>query len=606
MTVPARSSATRSPDNLQTLPSIGPSLAQDLRDLGIRSAAQLGRRDPERLYTALNDLRGQRQDPCVLYSFRCAVYAARTARPKPALLKWWNWKGRTLAALALALSGITAGPERVPAQSLGSISFPNSGRAEAQAPFLRGVLLLHSFEYEDAAQAFRQAQSADPDFALAYWGEAMTFNHPLWNQQDLAAGRAALQRLAPTAEARRLKAKTEREQRFLAAVEQMYFAEATKPRRDSLYSLAMERISRAWPEDDEGQAFYALSLMGLSQGVRNVASYMRAGALAEEVYRRNPKHPGALHYIIHAFDDPLHAPLGLRAAREYSVIAADADHAQHMTTHIFLALGMWPETVRQNAIASGPDSSSWRPGHYTAWLVYGLLQQGKYSAAARHLATVRANLATQSNPARQGYMLSMRAHYLVNAEAWDGPEAAWVIDAPQAGIVSRAMDVYVTAVAQLARGQRASGRAQVVLDSLARGASDNSVPGILADQFRARLLWAAGRRDSALALLRAAAAREDVIPAEFGPPDIVKPTHELMGELLLAGGRPSEAQREFVRALELAPGRSLALLGLVRAANAAGDRLQADRAMAQLLVNWREADPGAAGLAELRRLSASD
>ena len=173
------------------------------------------------------------------------------------------------------------------------------------------------------------------------------------------------------------------------------------------------------------------------------------------------------------------------------------------------------------------------------------------------------------------------------------------------------MDLYATAVAHLARGHRpAAEQALARIDSLARsGATDNiygansSVPGILADQLRARLLWAAGRRDSALALLRAAGGREDAIPAEFGPPDIVKPTHELLGELLLSANRPAEAQREFVRALELAPGRSLALLGLVRAAIASGDRGAAADALARLESNWHDADAELPVRGELKRLS---
>lgn len=604
----------RAADELETLPAVGPSIAQDLHDLGIHSVAALRRRDPERLYAALNRLRGERQDPCVLYTFRCAVYAARTARPRPALLKWWNWKGRTLAGVAalLLVAALAAAP--LGAQHLGRVEFPNSGRSAAQAPFLRGLMLLHSFEYEDAAGAFREAQAADSGFAMAYWGEAMTHNHPLWNEQNQAAARAILQRLGPTPEARRLKAPTEREQRYLEAVERLYFLDAPKSTRDTLYSLAMERIARSFPEDDDGQTFYALSLMGLSQGTRNIPSYMRAGAIAEEIYRRNPQHPGALHYIIHAFDDPVHAPLGLRAAREYSAIAADADHAQHMTTHIFLALGMWPETVRQNAIASGPDSAGWRPGHYTSWHSYGLLQLGQYQAAARHLATVRRNLAAAATPGRLSYMVTMRAHYLINTERWADSAAVWALELDRSPPGVRAIDAYVLGVAQLAQGRRAPAEAALgKLEAMAQAAARDTsmlgstkVPGILADQLRARLLWGQGRRDSALALLRTAAGKEESIPAEFGPPDIVKPTYELMGELLLAADRAPEAMRAFNRALELTPGRSLSLLGLARAARKAGDEGAAGRALARLQENWRGADAGIAGLAEVTRSRTSD
>jgi len=501
---------------------------------------------------------------------------------------------RIILAVVLTL------PSSLSAQTLGRIDFPNSGKAEAQAPFMKGVLLLHSFEYEDAAQAFRQAQQADPGFALAYWGEAMSYTHPLWNQKDLPAAKAVLARAG--------KAATDRERLYLAAVGALYSGEGSKARQDTAYSQAMERLVAAYPNDDEARAFYALSLMGLSQGVRNIPTYMRAGAVAEEIYRRNPLHPGALHYIIHAFDDPIHAPLGLFAAREYSRIAADADHAQHMTTHIFLAMGMWRETVSQNAIASGTDTTVWRPGHYTAWHNYALMQLGQYDAARRYLDLVRRNLATATNAGRQSYLLSMRAHYLIATERWDDAVADWTLDAPAAGPGPRAMDAYATGVVQLHRGKRAEAeRILARLDSIAAAdQSDNlyganaKMPAILARQLKAQLLWEKGQRKDAIALLRAASTDADAMPLEFGPPDIVKPTHELLGELLLADRQAREAQTEFTRALELTPGRSLSLAGLERAATAAGDTAAAHRARAQLDDNWRDADPGLASTVKQR------
>lgn len=275
-------------------------------------------------------------------------------------------------AVLLALSAAT--PLAAQTQRLGTISFPNSGPPAAQRPFLRGVLLLHSFEYHDAADAFREAQRLAPGFALAYWGEAMTQTHPVWNEQELDTARAILARLAPTPEERSARARTARERAYLEAVEILY-GEGSKARRDTLYSGAMARLAAAYPRDLEAQAFYALSLLGLSQGTRNVPTYMRAGALAEDVLRRNPDHPGAAHYVIHAFDDPAHAPLGLPAARAYSRIAPGAAHARHMTSHIFLALGMWDETVDANIAALGPNRSKWPPSHPSAWLDYAYLQQ---------------------------------------------------------------------------------------------------------------------------------------------------------------------------------------------------------------------------------------
>jgi hypothetical protein len=293
---------------------------------------------------------------------------------------------------------------------------------------------------------------------MAYWGEAMTHTHPLWNQQNQKAAVEILERLGPDPAARRARAGTERERMYLDAIEALY-GDGPKAKRDTLFSRAVERITAAYPDDQEAWAFHALWLMGLSQGVRNIPSYMRAGAIAQEIYRKNPEHPGALHYTIHAFDDPVHAPLGLRAAREYSVIAAGADHARHMTTHIFLALGMWDETVAQNVVAAGPDSTRWRPGHYTAWMDYGLLQQGKYRDARRHLEVMRGNLPVPPRRATQAYMLGMRAHYLVNTEAWDDGVADWPLDTTVAPVGPKAMDAYAVGVASLRRGRQAAARA---------------------------------------------------------------------------------------------------------------------------------------------------
>jgi tetratricopeptide (TPR) repeat protein len=499
------------------------------------------------------------------------------------------------------------------AQTLGTIDFPNSGKPEAQAPFIRGMLLLHSFEYDDAAKAFREAEAMDSDFALARWGEAMTYTHPLWNEQNLPAARAALEKLGSSAAERLARSKTERERLYLQAAEALYFSDAAKPKRDTLFAGALEAIIHAYPTDDEAKAFYALWLMGLSQGVRNVASYMRAGALAEEIYRRNPRHPGALHYIIHAFDDPVHAPLGLFAAREYSEIAAGADHAQHMTTHIFLALGMWVETIRQNVIAAGSDSANWKPGHYTFWMDYGLLQRGEYDAARRHLDLMRANLASAPTAGRQGALLAMRAHYLIATERWSDDLVRWAVDAPLAGKVQKAMDRFALGYAALRRADRRSAEQGLnelrvlakQLESDTGYVGNRRIPGVLATELEAALLADRGKRQQAIDLLRTVAREADTFPSEFGPPDIVKPTHELLGELLIASGRPAESAQEFTRALELAPGRSAALLGLARAARAAGDTAAAERALSQLESNWSDADPMLPGVLELRRMRAA-
>ena len=500
----------------------------------------------------------------------------------------------------------------VAAQQLGTITFPTSGPAAAQASFVRGVLFLHSFEYESAAAAFREAQGAAPSFAMAYWGEALTYTHPVWNEQDVGKAREALSRLAPTPEARRAKAATPREQMFMDAIELLY-GQGSKPKRDTLYASAMERLAAAHPADDEAQSFYALALLGLNQGIRDVPTYLRAGAIAEGVLKRNEDHPGGAHYTIHAYDDPINAPRGLHAARQYSKIAPAAPHAQHMTTHIFLAMGMWDDVVSQNIVASGHHHDQWQAGHYTSWLGYGYAQQGRFDEARKHLETMRANYRRAPRRGEEPSLLSMRAQYLVNSERWTDPVATWSLEAPNAGVLARAIDAFTNSYAAFRVGNKKLARehheefmrrtrGSLVADETS---ADATVLDVLDRQLRGLLMLDERNAAPALALLVNAAKIEDRLPMEFGPPDVVKPSHELLGEVLLELKRPSEAQKEFVRALELAPGRARSLLGLGRAALAAGDSAVARKALGDLKRNWHSADAALPEVVELNRLLAT-
>ncbi len=277
-------------------------------------------------------------------------------------------------------------------QDFGEVAFTNSGPPAAQADFLRGLAQLHNFEYDDAAEHFRKAQQTAPDFALAFWGEAMTQNHAVWHEEDVSAAREILNRLAPTPEARLAKAPTEREKLYLRSVEVLY-GEGTKEERHQRHEAVLAELHRKFPDDVDGAAFYALATLGTAEHGRDFATYMRAAAVLEEVFPQHPRHPGVVHYLIHCYDDSVHAPLGLRAARIYSKIAPEAAHAQHMTSHIFLALGMWDDVVKANETAMGVVNrarqkvgkpAAWC-GHINEWLEYGYLQQGRVADARRVL-----------------------------------------------------------------------------------------------------------------------------------------------------------------------------------------------------------------------------
>lgn len=524
--------------------------------------------------------------------------------------------------VASSLAGTTTLSLQAQRTDLGSIDFPTSGSAGAQEHFIEGVLLLHSFEYADAAQAFRIAQQADPDFAMAYWGEAMTYNHPVWFEQDRDAARRVLERLAPTREARRAKAPTAREKAYLEAVE-ILFGEGPKASRDTAYSDAMRRLAEAYPDDHDARAFYALSLLGTSHGGRDIPTYMQAAAQVEEVFRDNPRHPGAAHYLIHSYDDPIHAPLGLRAARAYSKIAPAASHAQHMTSHIFVATGMWDDVVSANETSwEVADRRVQRRGlgvdqrnfHALFWLEYGYLQQGRYGDAMETLGVMRSDEAKSGSRRTRGYLADMRAAYIVGTREWDSDAVRATVDTKDLSAQVQAEDLFATGWSALERGERRVAESTLQEMRRRREATLNSgrdvyMPAVRAaevmeKQLQALLARDAGDGDGAVAILNGATVIEDAMPFEFGPPVVVKPSHELLGEVLLELGHPEEARREFERALARTPKKVLALLGLARAAAAARDTQQAAEAYADLREIWHRADPGLPEVEEAGRFVA--
>ena len=496
----------------------------------------------------------------------------------------------TLPAVCLLLVAPLAATD-VP--GLGSLDFPNSGAAAAQQDFVRGVLLLHSFEYEDAREAFRAAQSIDADFALAYWGEAMTHNHPLWRQQDTEAAREALGRYAPSPAERAAKAPSEREAAYLAALD-VLFGDGDKAERDLAYSAAMGALAERYPDDLEARAFYALSILGTNQGQRDFGVYMRAAAEAEEVFAANPRHPGAIHYLIHSYDDPVHAPLGLRAARVYSEIAPAASHAQHMISHIFVALGRWEDSVesnrtafevsreRQEAKGLGVDSLNYHALH---WLQYSYHQLGRLDAARGVLDRMH-GYATESGTARAvWHYASMRALWNVETSGLDDPPA---VDTGVLELGGAAQDLFGDGYVAVRRGDldgaRAAlerleerieaARADVQGHTGDRGAAyADSIEGaeVLALSLSGLIELAEGREAGALERFAEATAMEAARPLEYGPPDIVKPSLELHGEVLLRLGRHAEAAERFERALARAPRRTASLSGLAAAARALDD-----------------------------------
>jgi tetratricopeptide (TPR) repeat protein len=500
-----------------------------------------------------------------------------------------------VVALSLALAGNAFAHEvQAPPAThvLGELDFPTSTKSpQAQAAFTEGMLYLHIFEYPSAAKAFQRAQALDPDFVMAYWGEAMTYTHPVWNQQDLESGRAALAKLGPTADARGRKAQTPLELDFLHSVETLY-GEGDKRSRDLALLAEMEDMARRYPQDDEVQLFLALALLGADEGKRNLPRFLRAAEISKAVFAHNPKHPGAAHYWIHGMDDPQHAAGALEAANALSKIAPDAGHSQHMVSHIYIALGRWQDVVAANVAAlrvvntdnAGKGMPPLQCGHYAEWLEYAWLQQGREGEAWQLLgdcertgkaavAWMRANPGTPYGRAKTADDLQksfvdslgyMRAIALVDARAHRKELLALKVgDDPGAELLlSRGLAQADGGALKPARATLAALRA---LAAKSAPADDHGYPPIMADMLEGAILAKEGKTEPALVRLRAAAQAYEALPFDYGPPATAKPPRELLGDLLLAAGRKDEARAEFEKALASAPERRASVMGRTQA-----------------------------------------
>lgn len=497
---------------------------------------------------------------------------------------------------------------------LGSVEFPTSGSPAAQAHFLRGLAALHSFWYEEALEAFRESTKADPDFMMGYWGEAMAQNHPLWSEQDLGAAQQIVAKIKDTPKL------SDRERAYLNAVKLLY-GNGDKHARDVAYSAAMEKIYRAYPDDLDAAAFYSLSLLGLAgPGEKGHRLQAQAGAIALAVYEKNPNHPGAAHYIIHAFDDPDHAILALPAARRYADIAPEAHHARHMPSHIFLQLGMWPEAAASNESA-WESSDNWmkrkklplsvRDYHSLHWLLYAYLQQGRYSKAEQLLKLMKQVMSesTYDNKLRPGYYennyANMAAGFIVETERWDlAPELFPPANPPNPSSQTPTSGGHsghsATTTTDTVRYSGASRTLPSFIRSFSaviRGSEAETVDGIRGLEVAA--LSAAMKKDydKAIELMKQATAQEEQSSPPSGPPSLIKPTHELFGEILLRAGKPTEAAAQFRIALLRQPNRARSLLGAARVAAQSGDQTTAAAMYSKFLDQWKQAD---ADLPELR------
>jgi tetratricopeptide (TPR) repeat protein len=538
------------------------------------------------------------------------------------------WIGTPLLIVALLLI-FGASSFNAQTSQLGKVDFPTSGSPQAQAHFLRGLAALHSFWYEEALEAFRESTKIEPDFMMGYWGEAMAYNHPLWTEQDTPAARQVIAKIKDTVKV------SPREHAYLNAVKLLY-GDGDKRARDAAYSGAMEKVYRDYPDDLDAAAFFSLSLLGLVQpNEKGYRLQARAGAIALEVYQKNPNHPGAAHYIIHAFDDPEHAILALPAARRYADIAPEAHHARHMPAHIFLQLGMWPEAAASNESA-WEASDAWmkrkhlsvnvRDYHSLNWLLYVYLQQGRYRKAEELLTLMKKTMSesTYDNKLRPGYYennwSNMAAAFVVETEAWElartlfpqstSPEESTVTTHGGHGGSPPALE------AMTVRSSNSGQRLPAFIRGLAsaHGISfpevpertrqevapvNKPAPSIGELEVMALTESLKNNHEQAIEFMKRAVAAEEQLAPPSGPPTLIKPTHELFGEILLRAGKPNEAAAQFDKALLRQPNRARSRLGAARAAAQKGDQQSARAFYAKLAEQWQQADKD---LAELREV----
>lgn len=498
-----------------------------------------------------------------------------------------------VVALALAL----AVPSFAQLENVGSLAFPTSGSPEAQRHFLRGAAILHSFGWKQAIAEFKLAQQAQPDFAMAYWGETLCYNHPLNPIADDKNPRAVLARLGPTRAERLAKAPTPREKGFLEAVEELWAEGPDWRARRVAYMQAMERLHTQFPNDDEVTTFYALSLLSGARALNDDSFRleMKSGALALDVFKRNPNHPGAVHYVIHAFDDPVHAPLALEAATVYAKIVPAVSHAIHMPTHIFIQHGMWAEVAHQNVRAFGVARDLYEAGdspgdmaHSGDWGQYGFLQLGDYETARARVRLFE-ELATSFKQPRLAAVAALtKARYIIESEEWkveaiadnasnetifaNGVSAVRLGDARTAqqmlDILEKKAPAAMTAPAGGAHADHGGAAPAPAGGNPDAGKSVR----IMAHELAALIAEAKGDKARAIALLQDAVRVEESMRPPNGAADPVKPSHELLGEVLLRANKPAEAAKVFDTTLLRMPNRARSLHGAALAHAAAGNR----------------------------------
>ena len=492
-------------------------------------------------------------------------------------------------------------------RSLGKVNFSTSCNKKAQRRLNRAVALLHHMMYVQARQEFLNAADLDPQCAMAFWGVAMTRFHPLWappTNAELMKGSAAIQK------ARKLEPETQREQDYISAVEAFYNGWDTNDHKTRIaaWSEGQKVVFNNNPNDIDARAFYALSLLATApKGDKEFKNQQEAGALLEELHKKARRHPGGFHYTIHAYDNPMLAEKGASYARGYDKLAPNVPHALHMPSHIFVRLGIWPDTINWNirsAKAAKEQSGDVMSLHYihaVDYLLYAYLQQGQYEKAEKFLVKVNNIENYQDSPISAYGIAATQSRSSLERMSWD--EAANLPETTHPGFPwdkypqSEAINIYAKGLGAARSGDTETAmKNKVRLDELYTATVNNGEQywSIIVDAQRqtvdAWITYVSGDKAAGLQKMQAAADLEDSVDKHPITPSSVIPARDMLGDMFLLSDRPGDALVAYEASLKISPKRFYSLYGAGHAAELAGDREKAIKYYSELIDITAKAD----------------
>jgi hypothetical protein len=491
------------------------------------------------------------------------------------------------SALALAFSAATASTAWAqPAEKLGSVSFANSCSEAVQPHLQRAVAMLHSFWWGEGDKAFREVQQKDPGCAIAGWGIAtLAIGNPYATGPSPERAKLAQEAIA---QARAAGAKSERERGYIEAIAAYYdrFAERPHPARMRSLADAFENLAKQYP-DDETQVFSAIYLVSTQPPAdKTFARALQGAAILDVQFKKHPNHPGAAHYLIHAYDYPALADKGLPAAKGYADIAPSAPHALHMPSHIFTRVGLWQESASTNRraadTAKGEAERSDRL-HALDYLIYASLQLARDRDAKAGVEEVRQMPAGDgATPVGSAYSRAAApARYAIERGMWQ--EAAR-LDDPEKGNLpyTSAMRYFARAIGAARSGNPAAAEKDLdqlrqIVETLKAAKNDYWATEVEVQRTAAEawIALAKGDRDRGLTLMRAAADMEDKTEKHSVSPGRLIPARELLGDMLLESGRSADALVEYEASQTRDPKRFRGYWGAGQAAAQAGNKEKA-------------------------------